>query len=748
MALGFKDCCNENFYFLLTGIPATVSEFETYYIQTTHGENFCAEYLEIPTLNYQPPIYNILELTQLDNCQSCLALHSCPTEETFISNQFGAGSVVATDSCAISTVQPMQVECQSVNPTFSNTSDGIVQILVFGGTPPYRFYNQNNNQQIGQNSVPDDGLYTLITNAPEGTYVIRVEDDNSDFVETLTCILDAVPAPLISTCNPTGVSFFGENDGSITITIDGGGIPPYSLSFNGTVLNNLTQGFSTTFDGLTSGNYTVTVSDSGVGGDFQTIDVTCFVTTPAQVIYPNELCLSIPVCNQVLRLNFDRISPDYNLRAQYQCMNPQDAGLTAFTLRWENQQGWRTTNSNWNGTLNLLEPCGTAYVNNDPTFFRNPQINGILLGTLQGFGSTWATTIATLSSPACPPIAKVLSTTDYCPNAYNGTMTALASAGGDGPPYSFRITNTANGNFTIQDSNAVFNGLTNGNYTLVVTDGAGNQSTPVSFTINTVTPPTINATNYTIQNVPGFPSTGTAPNPRIYTNVNVTFDCNSVPVGASFSGKIRLIRRIGIKVDENGGTPDSLASEFLYETNLTNSTITKNGVTENLTFNLVSTNPTTDWSLLGNCDGPYTVGNLYSCFQKCGCGVTPCTDAESSPWCNCSIGTPPGTANEWYQKDFYYDANFTMGEGDNSVSLTHSHDLTIVRGFPPPECYRYLKQDIFYSIIETQRITGCVNVNPSLNVGTKSFSNYIQIKKSYQIAGQLSTSFSNSQLTG
>ena len=60
MALGFRDCCNENFYFLLSGIPANVSEFETYYIQTTHGENFCAEYLEIPSLNYQPPIYNIL----------------------------------------------------------------------------------------------------------------------------------------------------------------------------------------------------------------------------------------------------------------------------------------------------------------------------------------------------------------------------------------------------------------------------------------------------------------------------------------------------------------------------------------------------------------------------------------------------------------------------------------------------------------------------------------------------------------
>ena len=745
MALGFRDCCNENFYFLLSGIPANVSEFETYYIQTTHGENFCAEYLEIPSLNYQPPIYNILELTQMDNCQSCLASHNCPTEETFISNQFGNGAVVAADSCAISTVQPMQAECQSVNPTFSNTSDGVVRILVFGGTPPYRFYNQSNNQQIGQNSVPDDSLYTLITNAPEGTYVIRVEDDNSDFVETLTCILDSAPAPLISTCNPTGVSFFGENDGSFTITIQGGGIPPYSLSFNGNVLNNLTEGFSTTFSDLISGNYTVTISDSGLGGDYQTIDVTCFVSTPAQVIYPNELCLSVPVCNQVLRLNFDRISPDYNLRAQYQCMNPQDAGLTNFFLRWEHQQGWRTTNSNWNGTLNLLEPCGTAYVNNDPTFFRNPQINGILLGTLQGFGSTWATTNATLSSPACPPIAKVLNTTDYCAGSYDGTMTALASAGGDGPPYSFKVINTSNGNFIIQDSNAVFNGLINGSYNLVVTDGAGNQSTPVAFIIGNVTPPTIVATNYTIQNVTG-PSSATAPNPRLYRNVLVTFDCNNVPVGASFSGKIKIMRRIEIKVDENGGTPDTLAAQYLYTTDLNNSTITKNGLTENLTFNLVSTNPATDWSTLGNCDGPYSIGNLYSCFQKCGCSTNPSTDAQSSPWCNCSIGTPPGTSNEWYQKDFYYEANFTMGEGNNSVSLTHRHDMTIVAGFPVPECYRYLRHTVTYNIVEVQKLTGCINVNPSLNVGQISFSDYIKTRKSYQLANSLSSSFSTTNL--
>ena len=63
MAFGFRECCNQFSYFTVTGIPASVSEFEVYYIRTLEGINFCATYVQIPTLNYQAPNYILLELT-------------------------------------------------------------------------------------------------------------------------------------------------------------------------------------------------------------------------------------------------------------------------------------------------------------------------------------------------------------------------------------------------------------------------------------------------------------------------------------------------------------------------------------------------------------------------------------------------------------------------------------------------------------------------------------------------------------
>ena len=39
MALGFQDCCNLSSYFLLTGIPASVQQFEVFYIVTFDGNS-------------------------------------------------------------------------------------------------------------------------------------------------------------------------------------------------------------------------------------------------------------------------------------------------------------------------------------------------------------------------------------------------------------------------------------------------------------------------------------------------------------------------------------------------------------------------------------------------------------------------------------------------------------------------------------------------------------------------------------
>ena len=54
MALGFQNCCDGTDYFYVSGIPNTVSELEVYYIDTLEGLDFCAAYVELPELFYQP----------------------------------------------------------------------------------------------------------------------------------------------------------------------------------------------------------------------------------------------------------------------------------------------------------------------------------------------------------------------------------------------------------------------------------------------------------------------------------------------------------------------------------------------------------------------------------------------------------------------------------------------------------------------------------------------------------------------
>ena len=161
---------------------------------------------------------------------------------------------------------------------------------------------------------------------------------------------------------------------------------------------------------------------------------------------------------------------------------------------------------------------------------------------------------------------------------------------------------------------------------------------------------------------------------------------------------------------------------------------------------MVQTFPENGWYELGNCDGPFNGGNYTSCFRKCGCNnflITPCTDAQSSPWCNCSSGTPPGTANQYYQKNFIYESNFTMGEGNNSLTMNHYFKIEMVRGFLPPKCPRIFGQIITYVISDGKKLTGCINVNENLNGSFTNMVDYFTVQEDFSVDNNLIVPFSS-----
>jgi hypothetical protein len=485
MALGFQDCCNSSSYFFLNGIPATVSQNEFYHIITLEGPAFCATYTNIPALNYQPPTYTLVEMTEYTSCDTCFAGAplTCPAQETIFLSQFGPGSISVGTDCSIRTLFPMIVECFSTNPTFDGFADGVVRLFVTGGTPPYSFFNLIDGTVFGGALPVVNSTYTLIDGALEGEYPIQVVDAQSDFNITVNCVLESPPTILTLVATTTPVSIAGNCDGTLSISVTEG-TPPYQIFVNG-----LPETETNLVD-LCAGDYEITAIDSGVGTDQQITSTTVTIGSPAAIIYSDRLCLSFSYCGTRFALTFTR-SGDYNFRANYTCDNPDDVGLTTLILRWE--AGWTTTQETSNGNLAFEVPCAqplpsllvqfTKLSNQteQPTGnWRGP------LGLFQGINATVDPGVCVASvpvDPIDPPAQPILTFTTN--NAQCGQVLGsviLVGSGGAGGPYQYSVNGVLQGSSTVQ--------LPTGNYVATTTDSIGTVSSSVSFNIGTT--PSVN----------------------------------------------------------------------------------------------------------------------------------------------------------------------------------------------------------------------------------------------------------------
>lgn len=79
------------------------------------------------------------------------------------------------NSCNIITLFPLGLECNSINSSFPETTNGLISLYITGGTPPYNV--TWNNGQKG----------ALLTNLGPGDYTATVVDFYGDFTGTTTC---------------------------------------------------------------------------------------------------------------------------------------------------------------------------------------------------------------------------------------------------------------------------------------------------------------------------------------------------------------------------------------------------------------------------------------------------------------------------------------------------------------------------------------------------------------------------------
>lgn len=160
-------------------------------------------------------------------------------------------------------------------------STGSIQLRVTGGVAPYQF-NWN------------EGLYRTkdLNNLPAGNYQLQVIDENGCEKISENFVVEQSDLPIrLKDSLVQHISCFGEEDGAISVTLNGG-FPPYSLFWESIdVENPYINGDTPIVEKLSSGNYKLSVLDG----------LACQEEFFFSIVAPSELKVSVSA--QPERLN-------------------------------------------------------------------------------------------------------------------------------------------------------------------------------------------------------------------------------------------------------------------------------------------------------------------------------------------------------------------------------------------------------------------------------------------------------------
>ncbi|NJL75036.1 MAG: hypothetical protein HC892_08370 [Saprospiraceae bacterium] len=162
----------------------------------------------------------------------------------------GSYTVKITDSngCSISETYvvavPMALSTSRIKPACGSTNDGIIEIEIVGGIPPYQYLWSNGNNSKNLSALAPGSYTPTVTDASGSTFT------PDPFVIGTSPAISVAENILPETCSDQ------KNDGSITIT-PAGGVAPLTWKWE-------TQGFDNipTRTNLNQGNYTYTVTDA------------------------------------------------------------------------------------------------------------------------------------------------------------------------------------------------------------------------------------------------------------------------------------------------------------------------------------------------------------------------------------------------------------------------------------------------------------------------------------------------------
>lgn len=199
---------------------------------TCYGYNDGAVYTSVTggTPNYSYTWNGIQNNEDIENC----------TAGDYILIATDINQCKDTLNITVTEPQPLIIDVNATNISCTGETDGSIDIVVSGGTPPYN-YNWNTGQTVED-----------LTNLEVGVYTVTVTDANNCTSSATQAIFE--PAPLKLDLTATDISCNGGNNGMVYSQVSGGTMPYNYLWNTGETSPNLIQ--------ITAGNYILTVTDS------------------------------------------------------------------------------------------------------------------------------------------------------------------------------------------------------------------------------------------------------------------------------------------------------------------------------------------------------------------------------------------------------------------------------------------------------------------------------------------------------
>ena len=333
------------------------------------------------------------------------------------------------NSCNIITLLPLGLDCDSIDATTPDATNGIVALYITGGTSPYHVSWNNGSQG------------TLIKNLGPGEYTATVVDYYGDFTATTTCTVGFETFYLqeFENCENSNKIYYLADLPSIFTTGK-----TYELT---TQTGCWVNSGITTYTGQTYLNSFAEISS----GPYDTCQDCLPEPTPPPV-YPENLCLSY---SDGKTLTSVQLSSGNTINGY-----PSWTANTSSIVIYYNTGNTRWEISNW--TFSSGEP---VFINPTPPPIGSWTILGSYYGSLS------------IIEGICtaPPLRLDLSPTNPSCNITNDGSVWLYSIGGI-PPYEYSIDGV---NYQVSN---VFAGLGSGNYTFYVKD-TNNTITPLSTTL-------------------------------------------------------------------------------------------------------------------------------------------------------------------------------------------------------------------------------------------------------------------------